>query len=781
MSLSIQKMVSDGTLSTIVLGVQYLQRNDVYVRIAGVETPQSGAPSGYTWSFLDNNTIRVLPGVPAGVEVVVYRRTDLDVMYNIYSQNAQFDESTIDENNQQLLYIAQEYFEQGVPAQLIDSVEYVHEDTTNMYYRLKLSDGKYTAEFPIPKGGAAGFEALRRTYADAGLLLVDGSFETGGTLSSVTDVLLHNVTAKAYAWSGVFPHVVIPGTDPTLPSSGYVPRTNALLRNELESDSGSKLIGFKLNAVSSVSRKQDDVNSDRVSVMDFITNATDGVADNTPGFIAAVLHCELTGRALYIPAGRKYRVTSTLEMSQYIQIVGESAGLQDIYFGLSPAGSHIKYDGTGPFIYVKPSAPNPVYRRAYGCKIKGLVLEGTSAASHGIKVSDSSYISNNDMGLSGISIEDCFIYNFKHGRAVQITWCFGNNIKNLEVENCGVALGLHYAHRTTITAGTLEQSLIGLDAVSTYDVSLFGTGLQGINSSRISTMGLAVPSDLKLWIGWDGSGFNGITRTTAQDYAGSGLRNIGSIVSWFGGYEEGNEVGYVNELGAHTTLVGKYTDLDTPVKYLAQLGAGTFTSTGHTYAQGNFPALISVYHQERNGSVHQLNIESQVIPATLPISKVQTGYKTASGTVDIFNPSIYHGERVIYDTDVKLVRGASYADGFKATGGFNKIYQELLSPATTGTKDLGAGSTGTNLLMLANAATVNFTFASGGDRLSPGVPLTLHVVNAGGSNSVLSFNDTYFRPSAASYTLPANTQSVFTFIFSNGYFIATNNPPAITL
>ena len=161
MSLSIQKMVSDGTLSTIALGVQYLQRNDIYMRIDGVETPQSGAPSGYTWSFLDNNTIRVLPVVPAGVEVVVYRRTDLDAMYNIYSQNAQFDESTIDENNQQLLYIAQEYFEQGVPAQLITSVEYTREDTVSMYYRLKLSDGSYTAEFAVPKGGAEKYPELQ--------------------------------------------------------------------------------------------------------------------------------------------------------------------------------------------------------------------------------------------------------------------------------------------------------------------------------------------------------------------------------------------------------------------------------------------------------------------------------------------------------------------------------------------------------------------------------------------------------------------------------------------
>lgn len=155
---SIQKMVSDGTLSTIALGIQYLQRNDIYIRIAGEDTPQSGAHSGYTWSFLDNTTLKILPVVPNGVEVVVYRRTGVDAMYNVYSQNAQFDEATIDENNQQLLCIAQEYFEQGVPAQLIEGVEYVREDAVNMYYRLKLSDGSYTTEFPMPKCGLVGFQ-----------------------------------------------------------------------------------------------------------------------------------------------------------------------------------------------------------------------------------------------------------------------------------------------------------------------------------------------------------------------------------------------------------------------------------------------------------------------------------------------------------------------------------------------------------------------------------------------------------------------------------------------
>lgn len=152
---SIQKLVSDGTLGTVALGIQYLQRNDIYMRIAGVETPQSGAVSGYTWSFIDNTTLKILPVIPNGVEVVVYRRTDIDAMYNIYSQNAQFDEATIDENNQQLLYIAQEYLEQGLPGAGIKSLEYVNTVAGVNYYRFKLTDGTYTLPFGVPDGTVA--------------------------------------------------------------------------------------------------------------------------------------------------------------------------------------------------------------------------------------------------------------------------------------------------------------------------------------------------------------------------------------------------------------------------------------------------------------------------------------------------------------------------------------------------------------------------------------------------------------------------------------------------
>lgn len=225
---SIQKMVSDGTLSTIALGVQYLQRNDIYIRIAGEETPQSGASSGYTWSFVNNTTLKILPVVPNGVEVVVYRRTDVDAMYNIYSQNAQFDEATIDENNQQLLYIAQEYLEQGLPGAGVDTIEFLRDDGTNTYYRIKRTDGSYSAEFIVPSVGSNVSilirAAIQRSYAEAGLNLVVGNFRVGFTLVNANDVALDEVSGKAYSGpAGTYPE--------DTSTAGFTDRSGELLRN----------------------------------------------------------------------------------------------------------------------------------------------------------------------------------------------------------------------------------------------------------------------------------------------------------------------------------------------------------------------------------------------------------------------------------------------------------------------------------------------------------------------------------------------------------------------
>lgn len=75
-------------------------------------------------------------------------------------------------------------------------------------------------------------ESMRRSYAEAGYNLVDGSFEAGGMLVNSNDVLLHESTGKAFSGPA---GPVADGTDPTLPGSGYVPRSDVVLRDELTS------------------------------------------------------------------------------------------------------------------------------------------------------------------------------------------------------------------------------------------------------------------------------------------------------------------------------------------------------------------------------------------------------------------------------------------------------------------------------------------------------------------------------------------------------------------
>lgn len=78
-------------------------------------------------------------------------------------------------------------------------------------------------------------ESLRRSYADAGYNLVDGSFEEGGVLTSTDDVMI-TASGDGYSWAGTYPvggYSVAPDTDPTAVGSGYMPRTDVVLRVEL--------------------------------------------------------------------------------------------------------------------------------------------------------------------------------------------------------------------------------------------------------------------------------------------------------------------------------------------------------------------------------------------------------------------------------------------------------------------------------------------------------------------------------------------------------------------
>ena len=72
-------------------------------------------------------------------------------------------------------------------------------------------------------------EALRRSYAEAGYNLVDGSFELGGTLVNANDVLLYEASGKAYSHPGPYPLIVDYGTNPS--TGGYIDQSGTLFSN----------------------------------------------------------------------------------------------------------------------------------------------------------------------------------------------------------------------------------------------------------------------------------------------------------------------------------------------------------------------------------------------------------------------------------------------------------------------------------------------------------------------------------------------------------------------
>ncbi|ASX09416.1 hypothetical protein CK627_00680 [Aeromonas dhakensis] len=91
------------------------------------------------------------------------------------------------------------------------------------------------------------FALWKRSMAEAGYHVVDGSFEAGGILLSGKDVLLHHAGGKAYSGSGPYPQTVDKGTDPTAAGNGYKAEDAALLRVQLSAEGGEKLVAGYAN------------------------------------------------------------------------------------------------------------------------------------------------------------------------------------------------------------------------------------------------------------------------------------------------------------------------------------------------------------------------------------------------------------------------------------------------------------------------------------------------------------------------------------------------------
>ncbi|MGL4353048.1 MAG: tail fiber domain-containing protein [Aeromonas popoffii] len=167
------------------------------------------------------------------------------------------------------------------------------------------------------------FAVLKRSYAEAGYVLVTGSFEEGGVVNTVFEVLLYKADGHAYGWAGTFPvggKVVTPGSTPTT-AGGVGPglwldRASATLRGHLSAADGASLIGI------SAGRTQADKNAEWVSVTDAPYNVKfDNTTDNTAGLNLAFQ----SGKKIWIPhpgAGNYALVNGPIYFDDNVEVQG---------------------------------------------------------------------------------------------------------------------------------------------------------------------------------------------------------------------------------------------------------------------------------------------------------------------------------------------------------------------------------------------------------------------------------------------------------------------------
>jgi parallel beta-helix repeat protein len=105
---AIQTEVSDGTLVTINVGLEYFEKSEISVTLGEASVPLT-VGIDYTWT--SDTTIHFPAPVANGVIVRLVRNTEANQMLNIYDGGAPFDRGSLDENFEQLLRLAQEFRE----------------------------------------------------------------------------------------------------------------------------------------------------------------------------------------------------------------------------------------------------------------------------------------------------------------------------------------------------------------------------------------------------------------------------------------------------------------------------------------------------------------------------------------------------------------------------------------------------------------------------------------------------------------------------------------------
>ena len=171
---------------------------------------------------------------------------------------------------------------------------------------------------------------------------------TGGTLTQPNQAFLHPANGNYYSWTGEYPYVVAPGTDPTA-ASGYEPRTDVTLRHDLATGGKATLVGFGASTVDAELKRLGMVTGDIINFTDYIASYTPGMAVDAAltaavNAVNAVANTEHNGRPVYLkfPSGY-FKHANTMAFTRPVVLI--SSG--DTKLEFTGTGNQIKFGPDG--------------------------------------------------------------------------------------------------------------------------------------------------------------------------------------------------------------------------------------------------------------------------------------------------------------------------------------------------------------------------------------------------------------------------------------------------
>lgn len=161
MAQSTQRAVSDGTLVSLDLSINYLDRSEIAVYFDAVLT------TAWAWVGETAKQITFSPAVPNGVEVLVKRTTDISKLRHEFSKGAAFTAEVLDEDLTQVLHIAQEASEANLSGQFYSDIDMHNYRIRNIGTAVDDTDALTLGQYKADADGAFNSKAAAAASASA--------------------------------------------------------------------------------------------------------------------------------------------------------------------------------------------------------------------------------------------------------------------------------------------------------------------------------------------------------------------------------------------------------------------------------------------------------------------------------------------------------------------------------------------------------------------------------------------------------------------------------------